>query len=133
MTALRSGKPGGVTNSQANAAAEFTQSERTYIRRELALFFTTLPTVAEGFQLKTWRTGPNMGEPKLPPAAKSLVDRGLMQVNDESRPPRLYFTNEGIAALRRMMANPRLADPQRFAHVRHELRIDRDAETGRAD
>jgi hypothetical protein len=32
--------------------------KREYIRRELDMFFSTLPTVAEGFQLKTWRGGP---------------------------------------------------------------------------
>jgi hypothetical protein len=30
-------------------------------------FFSTLPTVAEGFQLKTWRGGPQAGRPKVPP------------------------------------------------------------------
>jgi hypothetical protein len=38
--------------------AGFTAGERDYIRRELDMFFSTLPTVAEGFQLKTWRGGP---------------------------------------------------------------------------
>ena len=36
----------------------FSPGERNYIRRELDMFFSTLPTVAEGFQLKTWRGGP---------------------------------------------------------------------------
>jgi hypothetical protein len=35
----------------------FLPGERDYIRRELDMFFSTLPTVAEGFQLKTWRGG----------------------------------------------------------------------------
>jgi hypothetical protein len=35
----------------------FTASERDYIRRELDLFFSTLSTVADGFQLKRWRGG----------------------------------------------------------------------------
>jgi hypothetical protein len=47
----------------------FTPPERDYIRRELDMFFSTLPTVAEGFQLKTWRGGPQAGQPKLPPSA----------------------------------------------------------------
>ncbi len=33
-------------------ATGFSASERDYIRRELDMFFSTLPTVAEGFQLK---------------------------------------------------------------------------------
>ena len=55
----------------------FTSTEREYIRRELDQFFSTLPTVAEGFQLNTWRGGPKKGQPKLPPPAKSLLERGL--------------------------------------------------------
>lgn len=39
---------------------------RDYIRRELDRFFSTLPTVADGFQLKIWRGGPLAGKPKLP-------------------------------------------------------------------
>jgi hypothetical protein len=31
----------------------FSAGERNYIRRELDMFFSTLPTVAEGFPLKT--------------------------------------------------------------------------------
>jgi hypothetical protein len=36
----------------------FSSGERNYIRRELDMLFSTLPTVAEGFPLKTWRGGP---------------------------------------------------------------------------
>jgi hypothetical protein len=33
-------------------------------------YFTTLPTVAEGLMLRTWKTGPRAGQPKLGPAEK---------------------------------------------------------------
>jgi hypothetical protein len=33
-------------------------SERMYMRRELDQFFSTLPTIADRFQTKAWRTGP---------------------------------------------------------------------------
>ena len=95
-----------------------------YIRRELDQFFSTLPTVAEGFQLKTWRTGPKHGQPKLPPAAESLMERGLMRLDATLWPPRIFFTEPGLAALRAMMADRRLANPGDFAHVRQELGID---------
>ncbi|MEA2728620.1 MAG: hypothetical protein QOF70_3095 [Acetobacteraceae bacterium] len=36
----------------------FTPGERDYNRREFDMFFSTYPTVAEGFQLKIWRGGP---------------------------------------------------------------------------
>src|ERR1700746_1555409 len=65
--------------SKSALIAGFTSAEREYIRRELDQFFNTLPTVAEGFQLKTWRGGAKKGQPKLPPTAKSLLERGLMR------------------------------------------------------
>jgi hypothetical protein len=88
------------------------------------MFFSTYPTVAEGVQLKTWRGGPQAGQPKLPPSARSLLVRGLMRLDAASRPPRLFFTEAGLANLRAMMADRRLADPVKFAHIRQELGID---------
>src|SRR5580700_220922 len=101
-----------------------TPGERAYIRRELDMFFSTLPTVADGFQLKTWRGGPEAGKPKLPPTAKGLVERGLMRLDTAERLPRLFFTETGLAMLRAMMADRRFVDPEKFAHVRQELGID---------
>ena len=106
------------------AVATFTPREREYIRRELDSFFSTLPSVAEGFQLKTWRGGPEAGKPKLSPAAAGLLDRGLMRLDTGQRLPRLFFTEAGLTALRAMMADRRLADPAKFAHIRQELGID---------
>src|SRR3984893_13453715 len=108
----------------ATAAMTLTPGERDYIRRELDMFFSTYPTVAEGFQLKTWRGGSQAGQPKLPPPARSLLDRGLMRLDPGSRPPRLFFTDAGLVELRAMMADRRLADPVKFAHIRRELGID---------
>jgi len=105
-------------------AATFTPGEREYIRRELDVFFSTYPTVAEGFQPKNWRGGPQVGQPKLPPSAQSLLDRGLMRLDAGSRPPRLFFTDAGLIELRAMMADRRLADPVKFAHIGQELGID---------
>jgi hypothetical protein len=104
-----------------SAAAAFTPQEREYIRRELGVFFSTQPRVADGFRLKTWRSGPLAGQPKLSPAGKSLVERNLMRVDTTTRVPRLFFTEEGLAALRLMMADRRLANPEKFAHIRQEL------------
>ena len=110
--------------SKGALIAGFTSTEREYIRRELDQFFSALPTAAEGFQLNTWRGGAKRGQPKLPPSAKSLLERGLMRL-DQSHPiPRLFFTETGIVALRKMIADRRLAYPAKFAHVRRELRID---------
>ena len=106
------------------AATTLTPGERDYVRRELDMFFSTYPTVAEGFQLKTWRGGPHAGQPKLPPPARSLLERGLMRLDVGSRPPRLFFTDAGLVELRAMMADRRLADQVKFAHIRRELGID---------
>jgi hypothetical protein len=109
---------------QTALLAGFTPGERDYIRRELDMFFSTLPTVVEGFQLKTWRGGLEAGKPKLSPVAKGLLERGLMRLDTSQRLPRLFFTDAGLTELRTMMADRRLADPKKFAHVRQELGID---------
>ena len=105
-------------------AAVFTPSEREYIRRELDQFFSALPSVANGFQLRTWRGGSQPGQPKVPLAAKGLLDRGLMRLEATPWPLRLFFTGAGSAALRAMMADRRLANPVTFAYVRREIGID---------
>jgi hypothetical protein len=112
------------TPMQKATIAGFTSSERDYIRRELDQFFSTLPSVADGFQIKTWRGGPLAGKPKLPLPAEGLLERGLMRLDTTQHWPRLIFTETGLAALRTMMRDRRLADPVKFAHVRQELGID---------
>ena len=47
-----------------------------------------------------------------------------MSLDPHSRLPRLFFTAAGLAALREMMSDRRLADPEKFAHIRVELGID---------
>ncbi len=115
-----------MTKPQNGEAAGFAPRERDYIRRELDMFFSTYPRVSDGFQLKTWRGGPQAGQAKLPPTAKGLVDRGLMRLDTSDRLPRLFFTESGMAELRAMIMDRRLADPAKFAHVRQELGIDPD-------
>jgi len=112
------------TDTAATATFTFTSGERDYIRRELDRFFSTLPSVADGFQIRTWRGGAQAGQPKVPLAAKGLLERGLMRLEPTPWPPRLFFTDAGLAALRVMMADRRFADPKTFAHVRQELGID---------
>jgi len=60
----------------------------------------------------------------VPLAAQGLLARGLVRLDASLRPPRLFFTEAGLAALRAMMADARLADPKAFAHVRQELGIE---------
>jgi hypothetical protein len=104
--------------------AGFTTGERDYIRRELDQFFSTLPSVAESFLLKTWRGGPEAGQPMFPTPAKTLLGRGFVRLDTDARLPKLFFTEPGLAASRTMMMDRRLADPKKFAHIRQELGID---------
>lgn len=113
--------------------ATFTAPEREYIRRELDQFFGTLPTAADGFQLKTWRGGAQKGQPKLPPPGRTLIERGLMQLDETARLPRLRFTETGVAALRLMMADRRFTDPVKFAHIRRELGIEPSSDSEAAE
>ena len=113
-----------MTASATSTPDALTPGERDYIRSELDVFFSTLPSVAEGFHLKTWRGGPQAGQPKVPQAAAGLLGRGLMRLDAATRQPRLFFTDAGLAALQAMMADKRLADPAKFAHIRQELGID---------
>ena len=110
--------------SKTAAPGAFSAADRDYIRRELDMFFSTLPSVADGFQLKTWRGGPQAGQPKVPPVAAGLIERGLMRLDTSARLPHVFFTKAGVAALRAMMSDARLANPAKFAHVRQELGID---------
>ena len=90
-------------------------SERDYIRRELDIFFSTYPTYRR-------RGGQLAGLPGRGPA-KDPTDR---QRTDWSRvdaaryqpaPAEVFFTETGLAALRTMMADGRLADSEKFAHM----------------
>jgi hypothetical protein len=47
-----------------------------------------------------------------------------MRLDAGSRIPLLFFTEPGLGELRVMMADGRLANPQKFAHVRQELGLD---------
>src|SRR5271157_5194927 len=124
---------GRMSKQQDRMIAGFTTGERGYIRRELDVVFSTLPSVAEGCILKTWRGGRDAGKPKLSPTAKGLIARGLMRLDNGGHFPRLFFTESGLTALRAMMTDPRIADPKKFAHVRQELGIDPGAEDATRD
>ena len=88
------------------------------------MFFGTLPSVAEGFQLRTWRGGPLAGQPKVPPPVRTMVERGLVEIKIGTRVPKSYFTEAGLTALRLLALDRRYMDPQKFAHVRAELGLE---------
>src|SRR3954470_4983650 len=99
----------------------FTAPERDLIRRSLCMQFSQCPSAAEGILLRTWRGGPHAGQPKLPPAIRTMVGRGLVELRADGRWRRAHFTEAGWAALRNLAQDRRLLDPVQFKHVRQEL------------
>ena len=114
----------------------FTAPERELIRRELSVHFATYPSVADGIFLRTWRAGPQAGQPKLPPAIRSMLERGLVELRPDGhrRLTCAFFTEAGVAALRELAQDRRALHPVRFAHIRRELGLDAESDrTGLAD
>ena len=103
------------------SADAFTAAERELIRREFGLHFGSYPSIADGIFLRTWRSGPHTGQPKLPPAVQSMMARGLVEVRQERLMYRAFFTEAGLVALRQLAGDRRYLDPVRYAHVRQEL------------
>ena len=99
----------------------FTAPERELIRREMGQHFGQYPRLADGLFLRTWRGGPHKGEPKIPPAVQSMIERGLVTVRAGRIGPAAFFTEAGLAALRQLLLDHRAMDPARFAHLRQEL------------
>lgn len=112
-------------NLYSPASAEaFTAPERALIRHAFGQHFSSYPSVAEGIFLRTWRSGPQAGEPKLPPAIQTMIARGLVEVRMDRRRATAFFTEAGLAALRELAMNRRYLDPIRYAHVRRELGLE---------
>ena len=55
-----------MSTPKTNTLAAFTPGERNTTRRDLDQFFSTMPSVADGFQLRTWRGGAQARQPKVP-------------------------------------------------------------------
>ena len=102
----------------------FTAPERDLIRRELGMRFGQLPSVADGLFLRTWRGGPQAGQPRLPVTVQGMLERRLVEVRTDGRWPRACFTKSGLAALRELARDRRQLDPVRYAHVRQELGLE---------
>ena len=80
----------------------FTAPERELIRREMGMRFGQYPRLADGLFLRTWRGGPQRGEPKLPPAVQSMLARGLVEIRRERVGARAVFTAAGLEAVRQL-------------------------------
>jgi hypothetical protein len=109
----------------ARSSELLTAAERDLLRRALCVRFGSPPRLADGIHLRVWRSGPLAGQPKVPAAVQSMVERGLMTVAaGSSHMARAYFTEAGLAALRWLASQRRGLDPVQFAHVRQELGLE---------
>jgi hypothetical protein len=103
----------------------FTPQERDLIRLELMPRFGQDPDLANGLFLRTWRDGPQKGQPKIPKAIQTMLDRGLVTIgtNPLGRPA-AFFTEAGMEGLRLLLQDRRVMDPERFDHLRRALGVD---------
>ena len=103
----------------------FTPQERDLIRLELMPRFGQDPDLANGLFLRTWRGGPQTGQPKIPKAIQSMLDRGMVRIgtNPMGRPA-AFFTEAGLEGLRQLLQDRRVMDPGRFDHLRRTLGVD---------
>ena len=60
----------------------FTPAERAWLRQELGVHFGAGPQIADGLFLRSWKSGPEKGKPKLLPAARSMLYRGAERGRD---------------------------------------------------
>jgi len=102
----------------------FSAAERNLLRLEFLPRFGQAPSVAEGIWLRSWRGGPNAGQPKIPPAVASLLARGLVELGPAPIGARASFTAAGLAALRQFAQDRRALNPRQYAHIREELGLD---------
>jgi hypothetical protein len=88
----------------------------------MGMRFGQYPELANGLFLRTWHSGPHKGEPKIPKAIQTMIDRGLIEIrrNLVGRQA-VFFTKAGLEALRQLLRDRRAMDPERFAHLRQEL------------
>jgi hypothetical protein len=103
----------------------FTPQERDLIRLELMPRFGQEPDLANGLFLRTWHDGPQKGQPKIPKAIQSMLDRGLVEIrsNPMGRPA-AFFTEARIEGLRQLLRESRAMDPTRYGYLRRALGVD---------
>ena len=102
----------------------FTLPERALLRHEFLPRFGQAPLLADGIWLRTWRGGPQAGQPKVPPAVGSMLAHGLVALGQGLMGPHVYFTEDGYSALRLLVQDRRALNPLTYAHLLRELRLE---------
>ena len=106
-------------------SSPFTPPERELIRIEMGMRFGQYPELANGLFLRTWRAGPQKGQPKIPKAIQGMLERGLVEIRTNPMGRQAaFFTETGLVGLRQLMRDRRAMDPERFAHLREELGLE---------
>ena len=105
-------------------SSPFNTAERNLLRNEFLIRFGQAPSLAEGIWLRVWRGGPQAGQPKIPTAVASMLERGLVEIGPNRIGFRVRFTATGIAALKLLAQDRRALDPKQYAHIRQELGVD---------
>jgi hypothetical protein len=103
----------------------FTPQERDLIRLELMPRFGQDPDLANGLFLRSWHSGPQKGQPKIPKAIQTMLDRGLVEIrtNPMGRAA-AFFTEAGLQGLRQLLRDGRAMDSERYDYLRRELGVD---------
>ncbi len=102
----------------------FTLPERALLRHEFFVRFGQAPLLADGIRLRSWRTGPHAGQPKLPPAVASMIARDLVTLQSDRIGASVQFTDAGYAALHLLAQDRRALNPLTYAHLRQELGLE---------
>ncbi|WP_377807889.1 hypothetical protein ABNQ38_14480 (plasmid) [Azospirillum sp. A29] len=61
---------------------DFGAKERDLIRRKFMQRMSSARSIHDGFLLRRWSTGERKGQPKVPAAVQSMLDRGLVALDD---------------------------------------------------
>jgi hypothetical protein len=107
----------------AKRSVVFDPAERTWIRRELGSHFGGTQDIAQGFLLKTWKSGSGKGQARPGPAVRTMVERGLVEIRPVGLGFRAFFTEAGLDGLRVLLDDRRAMDPAEFGHIRSQLRL----------
>lgn len=75
-------------------------AERSWLKQALMPQFGVTPSIADGFLLKVWKSGPEKGQARMPPPVERMVGRELLTVRPAGAGQRAFLSTKGLQALR---------------------------------